>query len=114
MRGLGNQCTIQELANFVWAQDPFIVFLAETWTGEARLKKLCDDLQFDEIWVVSYVTRAGGLALLWKNSADINVDSASLNHIDAIINKGREDAWRFTGIYGFPESNKKAEMWEMK
>lgn len=74
------------------AQDPSILFLAETWADEARLLKLHDDLQFDELWVVDRVTGAGGLALLWKNSIDIDVDSASLHHIDAIINKGKDDA----------------------
>lgn len=48
--------------------------------------------------MVGYVTRVGGLAFLWKSLVDIDVDSASLNHIDAIINKGKDDAWRFTGI----------------
>ena len=84
------------------AQDPSVLFLAETWADEARLKKLRVDLEFDELWVVDRVTRAGGIALLWKNSMDIVVDSASLNHVDVIINKGKEDAWRFTGIYGHP------------
>ena len=83
------------------AQDPSILFLAEMWANEARLRKLCDELQFDEVWVVGRITRASGLALLWKSSVDIDVDSASLNHIDAIINKGNEDAWRFTSVYGF-------------
>ena len=50
------------------AQDPAVVFLAETWVDEDRLKKLCDDLHLDEKWVVPKVTRASGLALLWKNS----------------------------------------------
>lgn len=95
------------------AQDPFVLFLAKMWADEARLKKLCDDLQFDELWVVDGVIRASGLALLWKNSIDIDVDSTSLHHIDAIINKGKDDAWRFTGVYGFPKSSRKEEMWEM-
>ena len=97
----------------MWVQDPSILFLAETWADEARLRKLCNDLQFHELWVVGRVTRAGGLALLWKSSVDIDVDSTSLNHIDAIINKGKEDAWRFTGIYGFPEACRKPETWEL-
>ena len=101
VRGLGNQRTVQELAKFVRAQDPSVLFLAETWADEARLRKLCDELQFDEVWVVGRITRAGGLALLWKNSVDIDVDSASLNHIDAIISKDQEDAWRFTGCMEF-------------
>lgn len=61
------------------------------------------------MWVVECVTRASGLAVLWKHSVDIIVDSASQNHIDVIINKGKEETWRFTGIYGFPETIRKAE-----
>lgn len=30
------------------------------------------------------------------------MDSSSFNHIDVIINKGKEDSWRFTDIYGLP------------
>ena len=92
MRGLGNKRTVQELAKFVRAQDPSVLFLAETWADEARLKRLCDELQYDEVWVVRRVTRAGCLALFWKNLVDMEVDSASLNHIDTIINKGKADA----------------------
>ena len=39
-RGLRNPQTIRELGNFVQAQDPTVVFLAETWLDEARLKSL--------------------------------------------------------------------------
>ena len=111
--GLGNQRTVRELAKLVRAQDPSIMFLAETWVDKARLEFLCDELLFDKKWIVQRVTRAGGLALLWKNSIDISVVSSSLNHIDAIVNKGKDDSWRFTGIYGFPEAGGKHETWEM-
>ncbi|KAL0003477.1 hypothetical protein SO802_017258 [Lithocarpus litseifolius] len=59
------------------------------------------------------VTRAGGLALLWKNSVSIKVVGSSLNFIDGIVNDGHEDSWRFTGIYGFPESSRKVETWQL-
>ena len=85
------------------------MFLTETWAGEDRLMKLHDDLQFDDLWVVPRETRAGGLALLWRNSVQINVDSSSLNHIDVIVNKGKENSWRFTGICGKPEASRKSE-----
>ena len=42
----------------------------------------------------------GGLALYWKNSIDVHVDSFSKYHIDSIINKVGDEAWRFTGFYG--------------
>lgn len=45
---LGNHRTIRELANLVRAQDPSVLFLAETWADKERLEKVCDDLNFDE------------------------------------------------------------------
>ena len=47
---------------FCAAQDPSVLFLVETWADEAMLKKLHDDLQFDELWVVECVTRASGIS----------------------------------------------------
>ena len=113
VRGLGNQRTVHELASIMRAQDPAVLFLAETWADDDRLSKICDDLHFDEKWVVPRVTRAGGLALLWKNTIQIDVDSSSLNHIDVIVNKGKADSWRFTGIYGFPEASWKSDTWSL-
>ena len=113
VRGLGNQRTVHELALLMRAQDPAVLFLAKTWADEDRLAKLCDDLHFDEKWVVPRVTRAGKLALLWKNTVQITVDSSSLNYIDVIINKGKDDSWRFTGMYGVPETGRKHETWDL-
>ena len=113
VRGLGNLRTIRELANILRTQDPSVLFLAKTWADKARLDKLCDELNFDEKWVVDIITRAGGLALLWKSSISIKVVDSSLNFIDAIVNDGQEDSWRFTGIYGFLDSRRKVETWHL-
>ena len=87
--------------------------LSRDWANEYRLTKLCNDLHFDEKWVVPRITRAGGLALLWKNSVQIDVDSSSLNYIDVIVNKGKDDSWRFTSIYGMLEVGRKHETWDL-
>ena len=42
--------------------------------------------------------KGGGLALLWKLEGAVWVDSFSKNHIDAVVNCGTVDAWRFTGF----------------
>jgi len=63
--------------------------------------------------VVDRITRASGLALLWKNSVSIKVVGSSLNFIDAIVNDGQEDSWRFISIYGFPEARRKVETWQL-
>ena len=65
-RGLGNRLTVQELGNFVRAQDPSVVFLAETLLDEARLGSIRDSLQFGHHHGVSKISHGGGLALFWK------------------------------------------------
>ena len=48
---LRNQHTENQLAELVWAKDPSIVFLAETWTNEARLILIQDRLKFKHIFI---------------------------------------------------------------
>ena len=39
------------------------------------------------------------------------METFSKKHIDSIINKGKEDAWRFTGFYGEPVTHLRHEAW---
>ena len=39
------------------------------------------------------------------------MDTFSPNHIDAIVNKGKDDAWRFTGFYGEPDTQNHHISW---
>uniref|UniRef100_A0A803N3V6 Endonuclease/exonuclease/phosphatase domain-containing protein n=2 Tax=Chenopodium quinoa TaxID=63459 RepID=A0A803N3V6_CHEQI len=51
--------------------------------------------------------RSGGVALLWKDTLDVEIKSFSLNHIDAWVEWGSNIRWRFTGIYGHHEEENK-------
>lgn len=104
--GLENLCTGKELEVVVQAKDPSVVFLVGTWADEARQKKIKRYLDFENLFFVERNNRGGGLALYWRNSIDLNVDTFSKNHIDAIINKEKEDEWRLTGCYGEPMTHK--------
>lgn len=112
-RELGNPQTIRELDDLVWAQDPTVVFLAKIWLDEARLTGLKERMGFGDSFGVSRVTRGGGLALFWKKEIDLLVENASPNYIDATINKGKENSWRFTGFYGYPETQNHTESWRI-
>ena len=112
-RGLGNQPTVQELGNFILVQDPSVVFLAETLLDEARLSSICDSLQFGHYHGVSKISHGGGLALFWKKDFQLSIESSSQNHVDVVINKGRENAWRFIGIYRAPETHLRMETWNL-
>ena len=46
-RGLGNLRTGREIGDIIWAKDPFVVFLAETLTDDARLEFVQRSIGFD-------------------------------------------------------------------
>ena len=97
----------------VQAKAPSVVFLAETLADEARLDYLKDRIQFDRKFFVPRVNNGGGSVLFWKNSVEIDIESSSVNHIDATVNKNSNDPWRFTGFYGEPETHKRQESWDL-
>ena len=88
-RGLGNQRTENQLADIVWAKDPSVVFLAETWTDETRLIQIHDQLQLKNEFIALRRNKTGGLVIFWKKDFDLNIETFSHNHIDITINKVR-------------------------
>ena len=66
-RGLGNLVTEKELRDLIWAKDPSIMFMAETWTDEARLKTIKRRLNFDHMFFVPQIHRRGGLVLFGRS-----------------------------------------------
>ena len=90
--GLGNPCTVRELRDLIRVKDLSVMFLAETWADKARLKELKRNLGFDKLHFVERLNRGGGLAIFWKNNVDLQVQTSSRNHIDAIVNKGADGA----------------------
>ena len=43
----------------------------------------------------------------------MSIESSSQNHVDVVINKGKENAWRFTGIYVAPKTHLRMETWNL-
>ena len=81
--------------------------------GRLLKKKLCSKLQTDNVFIVPRTNTGGGLALYWKNSIDLNVMSSSPTDIDAVVNPGVDDAWRFTGFYGNPVTANREHSWAL-
>ena len=44
---------------------------------------------------------------------EIDIESSSVNHIDATVNKNSNDPWHFTGFYVEPETHKRQESWDL-
>ena len=65
-RGLGNQPTEQELGDMIRAQDPLVVFLAETWLDKARLEEIRVRLNLGGMIEVCRETRGGALSFFGR------------------------------------------------
>ena len=91
-RELRNLRIEDQLADFMWAKDPFVVFLAETWTDKARLEQVQRRIQFKNLFVVPCCSKVEGLAILWKEGFPLEVVKYSKNYIDSVINKGKENS----------------------
>ena len=112
-RELGNQATNRELGDFSREKDPSVMFIAETWAVETKLKIIKRSLKFDRMFSVPRANRGGGPVLFWKDSLNLRVETSSKNHIDRIVGGRIEGAWRFTGFYGEPITHKRHESWEL-
>ena len=110
--GLGNLCTKREFIEIIQAQDPFVLFIPETWTNEAGLDHILSNINFDHKMGVPRVSRGGDLVLFWKASVNLLVKDSHMYFIDALINKNTEAEWRFIGFYGEPNTFKRQDAWQ--
>ncbi|XP_050281196.1 uncharacterized protein LOC126722089 [Quercus robur] len=64
--------------------------------------------------VVPCIHQGGGLALLWRCSTTVEVQTYSPNHIDVIISENQgARKWRFTGFYEHPKTSRCNESWTL-
>nr|XP_023917061.1 uncharacterized protein LOC112028598 [Quercus suber] len=113
-RGLGNPLTVKALQKVVLEKDPTLVFLMETKFDVTEMDGVKQKIERQQGLVVPSVRRAGGLALLWKNSLQVDILSYSPGHIDAIVSEEQGlKKWRFTRFYGHPETRKRGESWTL-
>ena len=71
---------------------PQFMFLMETKAKDKFLKNLCRKLDLKNLFIVPRNNTGGGLALYWKESLNLKVQSSSLLYIDAIVDLGVDDA----------------------
>ena len=95
------------------AKDPSAVFLIETWSNTNYLEIIRCYFRFNNKFVVPSNNRGRGLALFWNNDLKLTVKKFSCHHIDTLINEGCDDVWRFTGIYGDPDTSRRSDTWTL-
>ena len=112
-RGLGHPRTVQVLIDLVRYKKPSFVFLMETLCHRTQLEHLKMKLGFENLFVVDRVGHSGGLALFWKAKFKVRLLKYANNFIDVAIDGAGSGQWRLTGYYGFPESARRRESWNL-
>ncbi|XP_042972796.1 uncharacterized protein LOC122304603 [Carya illinoinensis] len=113
-RGLGNPRGVRALCDLVRREVPAVLFLMETKLTSRQMERIRVRVGFECCFVVNSDGRKGGVALLWRNEIKLSIKSFSLFHIDAKISGtdgGME--WKFTGLYGHLEIEKREETWSL-
>ena len=84
-RGLGNPRSVRALHDMVRRWKPQIVFLMETKSKIKRMERIKNIIGFANGLSVPSSGRSGGLAMFWTREVNLDINSYSGNHIDAIV-----------------------------
>jgi exonuclease III len=113
-RGLGNPRTVRDLDQMVKEKKPSFLFLMETISDKRRMERLRVKLGFAGLFAIDPVWRSGGLALLWREGKELEIQNYSRRHINAIVKRSDDGPkWKLTCFYGDPDSAKRKESWAL-
>ncbi|KAL0424119.1 UNVERIFIED_CONTAM: hypothetical protein Sradi_0946700 [Sesamum radiatum] len=105
--------SVKGLRDLIRTNNPLLVFLAETKCHSSQIEKLKRNFDLFGCSVDSQ-GKSGGLVLLWQKSVDVQLQSYSRYHIDVSVRlENSEDWWRFSGVYGEPDTSKRTEFWNL-
>ncbi|KAL5574765.1 hypothetical protein UlMin_016464 [Ulmus minor] len=57
--------------------------------------------------------KSGGLCLLWSDSIHVQLLSGFRGHIDVQVTSHDSTCWRFTGLYGNPDTSLRTQFWTL-
>jgi exonuclease III len=113
-RGLGNLPTVRDLCRLVKEKRPKLVFLMETKLRSYRVEGIKIRMGFRNVFVVDCVGKSGGLALMWSDDIQVDIQNYSRRHINAVVKTEMNgQLWKFTGFYGHPDVGRRHEAWSL-
>lgn len=112
-RGMGSPSSINALSSLVRKYSPENLFLSETKSNKAEIRRIQEKFRFDRSTCVEATGRAGGVALFWMENIDFQILSMDSHHIDGTVSEDNGVQWRLTGIYSWYEHSQKGRTWEL-
>ena len=86
----------------------------ETKSKVKRMDKIKNRIGFANGLIVPSRGHSGGVALLWTREVNLDINSYSGSHIDAIFKESEGNfQWRITGFYGHSETHRRYESWRL-
>lgn len=83
-QGLGTPLTVRALGANIARDRPNVVFLMETKNQEQVVQRMKKRLKFSFCFVVNPIGIAGGLAVLWNDQVELEIEFASKEMINVI------------------------------
>ncbi|GAA0183849.1 hypothetical protein LIER_42471 [Lithospermum erythrorhizon] len=111
--GSGRPRAVGSLAGLVTMKKPNLVFLIETKLRKEEWEYIKRKVKLPNALVVEARGRKGGLALLWPRSLNVEIKSFSTHYIEAIVQFGDTNPWRFVGFYGLHETGMGKFSWNL-
>jgi hypothetical protein len=91
-----------------------MVFLMETKMRKQKIEMIRSLLGYPNMVVVDCKGKSGGLALMWNEDVDVEIQNFSQRHINGMVStSGSGEQWMFTGFYGHPDPSKRYEAWDL-
>lgn len=107
----GSTETVQTMREVRRKHFPDIMFLMETKKKFQYMEWLRNELGYDKIFTVEPLGLSGGLAVLWKNSYDIEILSGDKRIIDLKVHC-RSIVFFLTCVYGDPVRARRQDVWD--
>lgn len=93
--------TMVELRQLLATNILEIIFLCKIKLRRCDFDRICRRFNMTVGFIGDAVGHKGGLALLWSNKCDVDVQSFSQNHVDTLIKMKDMSRIRFTGFYDY-------------
>lgn len=116
--GLGNPRAVRALRRLIYVEVPDVVFIMETRRFSHEMVVMRGMGGLGNLFPVSCSgsgrSRAGGVCMFWREGIDVDIASASLNHILCTLKNSKNGmVAQMLAVYGWPDDNNKWRTWEM-
>ena len=81
--------------------------------GRDGFEDLYSNLSFQNKIIVKHPNAGGGLALLWKNTINLEVIDYTANHVLVVVTEEDGFRWFLTCFYGYLEAQQKEKSWRL-